>query len=444
MTTAHTAQATRDRAGWGRNGRRWRRGLGVGTAVASAALMLAACGSGSPGSGTASGSASTTAAGSGTTGSGTTGSGTTGGSSAASPGSGGSSTTAAGGSGASADLAYVQSQVAKYSKLPTFKAPGAAFNAKKVMAGKAIFSIPVNSSDQFVQVLETDYSQVAKMVGFKFVDWRNQGKPSEWVRGMDSGVSQHASLIDLLAGIDPKHLAPQISQAKAAKIPVVASDAYGLHQPTDPALTATMNVPYGEAGTLMADWTTADSKGHADVLVIGSSDVAASPYQVGHIKTAFTKYCPGCKVKYIDIPVADWASQTQSQVQAALSADPNLDYVLPVYDSQSQFIVPAIKAAGRDGKVHIVTYDGTAFVLKMMEQGNIVAMDVGENLKWVAWAIADQEMRVAGGLKPVPNENTPLMIFTKKNVSTAGTPPKPSTGYGNAYVSGYEHLWGLK
>lgn len=286
--------------------------------------------------------------------------------------------------------------------------------------------------------------QVANQVGFKFTDWKNSGQPSQWVRGMDTAINQNVSLIDLLSGINPTHLSPQIQQAKQKNIAVVASDAYGLHQKSDPALTATMNVPYGEAGRLMADWAIHATKGKADVLVIGSSDVAASPYGVAAIKSEFAKYCPStCKEKYIDIPVADWASQTQSQVQSALQADPNINYILPVYDSQSQFIVPAIKAAGREGKVHIATYDGTPFVLKMMETGNIVTMDVGEDLDWVAKAIMDQEMRVAGGLKPVANENTPLYIFTKANVKTAGVPPKVSTGYGSSYISGYQKLWGL-
>ncbi len=52
-------------------------------------------------------------------------------------------------------------------------------------------------------------------------------------------------------------------------------------------------------------------------------------------------------------------------------------------------------------------------------------------------------MRIASGLPTVANENTPMMIFTKKNVNTAGTPPQNSKGYGNSYITGYNKLWGL-
>ncbi len=357
----------------------------------------------------------------------------------------GSSTTkstSSGGSSSGANLSYVRGQLAAYGQLPTFKAPGPPFDAKKVMAGKSVFSVPVNSADQFVQVLEQGNQQVANQVGFKYQDWTNSGSPSAWVQGMQTAVNQKASVIDLLSGINPAQLGPQVAQAKAASIPVVASDAYDLAQPVPPGVDA-MNVPYAAAGRLMADWAVSDTSGKADVLVIGSSDVVSSPFMVKAIDNEFSTYCSACKVKNIDIPVADWASQTQTQVQSALSADPNLDYILPVYDSQSQFVVPAITSSARTGRVHISTYDGTPFVLKMMQDADTVRMDVGEDLDWISKAAMDQDMRVAAGLPPVANENTPMLIFTKKNVDTAGKPPKNSVGYGTSYIAGYNKLWGI-
>lgn len=341
------------------------------------------------------------------------------------------------------NLSHVNGELAKYSKQPKFKAPGPAFDAKKHMAGKTVFSIGVNNSDQFVQVLQNGMKRIAMNVGFNFRIFSNHGSPSQWVKGMQTAVNEKVSVIDLLAGIDPSQLNPQIKQAKAANIPVVVSDAYDVAQKPDPLVTTTADVPYAKAGRLMADYAVSDTKGKADVLVIGSSDVVSSKFMVKNIDNEFSKYCSSCKVKNIDITVANWASQTKSQVQSALNADPNINYILPVYDSQSQFVVPAITGAGKKGKVHISTYDGTPFVLKMMQDGDTVRMDVGEDLDWVSKAVMDQDMRVAGGLKPVKDTKTPLYIFTKKNVHKAGTPPKNSTGYGKGYICGYKKLWKL-
>ena len=107
----------------------------------------------------------------------------------------------------------------------------------------------------------------------------------------------------------------------------------------------------------------------------------------------------------------------------------------------TEYLQPALPGAA--GTVHIVIYDGTAFVLNYLRHRRGVIMDVGEGLKWVAWAIMDQEMRVMAGLTAVANEHTPMMIWTAENIAQAGNPPQQSEGYGNGFVTGYEKLWGL-
>ena len=342
-------------------------------------------------------------------------------------------------------IALAKARLAPYTKLPVFKAPGAAFNAKKAMHNKIIFSIPVNSSDQFVQTLEDGIASAAKKVGFKFVDYQNSGSPSQWVTGMNEAISEHVSVIDLLAGINPSTLAPQIKAAKAAGIKVVSSDTYGIGQRADPVLNGTVDAPYGQTAKLQADWMTVHSNGRGQILLIGSGDVAASPFGIAAEQKEFKQVCPDCKVYTIDIPVADWASQTQTQVQAQLQAHPNLTYISPVYDSQSQFIIPAITTANKVGKVHIVSYDGTPFVLGDMqtEHGSMVQMDVGEDLEWVSLAILDNEMRIAGRLAPVANEGIPLYLWDVHNVNNAGRPPQNNKGYGAADITGYYKLWGV-
>jgi ribose transport system substrate-binding protein len=42
------------------------------------------------------------------------------------------------------------------------------------------------------------------------------------------------------------------------------------------------------------------------------------------------------------------------------------------------------------------------------------------------------------------DEHTALRVFTKDNVSEAGIPPRLSTGYGEAYLTGYKKLWGIE
>jgi ribose transport system substrate-binding protein len=108
----------------------------------------------------------------------------------------------------------------------------------------------------------------------------------------------------------------------------------------------------------------------------------------------------------------------------------------------SQFIVPAIQAAG--SKAKIVSYNGTPFVLDMLRDGDIVEMEVGESLGWVGMAGIDADMRVLCDKGKVTKLNTPAYIFDKSNVATAGKPATFNDGYGDAHIAGFKKLWGIQ
>ena len=138
------------------------------------------------------------------------------------------------------------------------------------------------------------------------------------------------------------------------------------------------------------------------------------------------------------------ATRIQPQVQTALTRDPSINYVIALYDSaEAPFAVAAINAAGAASRVKVVTFNGTPSVLKMVQDGNVVEIDIGENLDWIARAIMDQHMRLMAGLAPVKDPHIPLRIFDKSNIRDAGTPPRDSAGFGATYVTGYSRLWGL-
>ena len=103
------------------------------------------------------------------------------------------------------------------------------------------------------------------------------------------------------------------------------------------------------------------------------------------------------------------------------------------------------KRTSKTGKVHIATFNGTPFVLKMIQDGDTVRMDIGENPAQVGYATIDQVGRVLTGAGPIASgdENIPLRIFTKVNVNEAGTPPMLGKAYASDFESGYLKLWGL-
>jgi ribose transport system substrate-binding protein len=342
-----------------------------------------------------------------------------------------------------ANLAAVKAEIDQYTALPKFVAPGPPIDKSKV-AGKTVFYIPDSSANPFAAGIGSSIEQASKLLNMNFINCTTQGQVANWVQCFGEAQNRHVSLIYDFGGVDPRVVGPQVAEAQKANIPVLAVHVYALSQPPM-AVNSSVPAPYDQAARLMADWVIHDTKGKADTLVITSNEVNGTPPLVNGIKSVFDKNCgSSCKLTYVNVPVSDWSTKIQTEVQSALNRDPNINYIIPIYDSMSQFVVPAVTAAGKTGKVHISTYNGTPFVLGYLQTGGIVSMNVGENLDWLGWAYVDAAARVLSGgdVPKTLDEHTPLRIFTKANVNDAGTPPKLSTGYGNAYVSGYNALWG--
>jgi ribose transport system substrate-binding protein len=340
------------------------------------------------------------------------------------------------------DLVAAKALIDSHSKKPGFTAPGAPFDAKACMAGKKILSIPVTSTVPFIGGIEVSMADVAKEVGFGFQEWKNQARPTQWVEGMEFAINNHWSAVDLLSGIIPSTLAPQAAAAKAAGVRVFASHYMDVSQTKDPAADVSLPMTFGEAGEIMGAWIAVKTNGKANVLVIGSDDVFQTPPLRKNVQAALDKYCDGgCKNTYVNVPLSEWATKIQTTVQSALIADPSINYVVPIYDSMSQFVLPALNITSRKD-VKIVSFNGTPFVLDLVRKGD-VELDVGENLDWIGRATLDGYMRALCNL-PVPDKlNVPLYIFDSSNAADAGVPAEFNKGYGDG-VSGFAKLWELK
>jgi ribose transport system substrate-binding protein len=355
-----------------------------------------------------------------------------------------SSTAAPAQGAAKAGVEHAKAQIEKYRAIPEFQPPGPAFDAKQAAAGKTLLSIPASSAVPFVQTIQDGIKEISGQVGMKFIDWPNQGKPVQWVQGMNQALDRKANVINLLAGINPGALGPQIAKAEGAGASVVASHLYDVNQPATNGADS-VSIYYEQAGRLLADWVIAKTGGKANVLAVTINEVVSTKPMMTGINDEFAKHCGSdCKVSTVNTAIADVATRIQPQVQSALVKDPGINYVIALYDSaEAPFVVAGIRQAGAKGRVKVVTFNGTPSVLKMVKSGD-VEMDVGESLDWISYGVMDQVMRLAGGMDPVKDPKLPIRIFDKTNVDETGDPPTDSQGYGDTYRDGYMKLWGIK
>lgn len=311
------------------------------------------------------------------------------------------------------------------------------------LRGKTIYSIPIDSKAEFYQAGEEAMKGVAATAGVNFVTFPSDGTQTSYQQGINQAINAGAGAI-LLNGPLPSTLGPQIDAATQAGIPVVPLHLSDKGSPVTAGLEYEAFAPFNEAARLMALAAVAAQKGapvHA--LVIQSSETGPAKGMVDTMQKALAEEGPaGSSTEVINVAVPQWSQQIQSQVQSALLKNPNINAVLPMYDSMALYAAPGIKQAASNREVPIYTFNGTPSILKMVQDGQ-VAMNAAENPDWVAYVNIDVAFRAMLGAEPVPAESGPLRVIDATNVAETGTPPESGKGFGDTYSSAFLKLWGL-
>lgn len=359
----------------------------------------------------------------------------------------GGSSSASGGS--SSRPVAVTDALAKYRSIPEFTAPGPAIDVSK-LKGKKIFVIPLQQTP-FTQAVEAAEQAAAKAAGIEMTIYPNQGQVSQWVQGMTTAIAQKPDLIILDTAPDPRQMQPQIAAAKAAGIPVLVTHFYDVSMPGPPdcdgcaaGVTAVVKAPISVAGAAEADWIIDDSKGKANVLVVSLNGLLPVPAMLDSLNGEFSQHCPDCKTKTVEINLSQLATAGAfSQVASALVEDPTIDYITPLFDASVPGTTAAVQAAGLADKIKMIAFNGSSFALKAVASGtDPLVADVAEPNSWVGYANMDQAFRVLAGMDAV-DEATPIRLFDSTNIKEAGSDPDYNSGYGDAYIKGFFHLWGL-
>ncbi|MEC9343746.1 MAG: sugar ABC transporter substrate-binding protein [Pseudomonadota bacterium] len=332
--------------------------------------------------------------------------------------------------------------LAAASKKPVFEAPGEAFDAKACMEGKKVYVIPLTQENPFNVEIAKAQKEAADAVGFELTVSENQLNVDQWVQGISTAIAGGYDVIDIQGGIPPAALGPQLAEAREKGIKIATTHLIDVTQEKDPLVDGSFSMNYTLAGQLMAAWAIEKTGGKVNAVIIGSDEILPTGPFVKAIQDYLDANCEGCKHKYVNVPVVEWGSQIQPEVQSALVADPGINYILPIYDSMSGFVVPALSLTNRED-VRIASYNGTPFILDMIRDGDMMEMDVGESLSWVGYASVDGIMRMLCDKGEITQLNTPLYIFDDSNVADAGV-PATYAGYGEGHISGFRKLWGLE
>jgi ribose transport system substrate-binding protein len=134
----------------------------------------------------------------------------------------------------------------------------------------------------------------------------------------------------------------------------------------------------------------------------------------------------------------------QAQTQQILRANPDMEYLVPVFDGMAFFVVPGVTAAGKSDQVKIVTFNATAAVMENLAKGNVVACEVGDATLWEGWGFADQSFRVMLKKTPLADIEVPERLFDSTNIDSIDLKAQESTWYSDTdFKAAYKEHWGL-
>jgi ribose transport system substrate-binding protein len=324
-------------------------------------------------------------------------------------------------------------------------APSIAVGLSQRGKGVAVITRDINP---FIQAIKNGISEAAGKAGMNTLQSNPAGSAADVARQFSRVIAQRVSAI-ITVGFTTAEIAASLQQAHAAGIPVVQLFVTDPGAPpasaTNSGVFAYVSPCYSCIGAAMADIIIDNSGGKANTVFINAPDVGVATLEAHGFTTEMRQHCPGCLTKVSDAPIAQWGTQIPS-IATAAAADPRMNYLVPVFDTASPLVVPALTAANAAGRVKLVSSNGDQAQLQDMKNASTPRWvgDIGVNGAWIGWASMDEVFRALTNHPALADEKIGFRAFTPHNIGSVDLNADASSWYGGTdFASHYMKLWGL-
>jgi ribose transport system substrate-binding protein len=350
----------------------------------------------------------------------------------------GSSSATAGATAAAnqAGVAEAQAFVTKYSARPT-QIPVTQPVGKPIPTGKKIDFILCGVSS--CQDLANAFTAGANALGWTVKQINTKGTPQTVQAAWQQAVRDKPDAV-AASGFPRAIFSSQLAQLKAAGIPVVESATDDI---PGNGILVIVDAPGDLApeGEIMASWVTTDSAGKANTVYLDLPTYTILEPVRTYFTADYAKWCAGCKLDVLDIPITAIGVNVPTLVVSYLRAHPDVNHIAMSLGLLNDGLPAALRQAGLSGKVHTIVNVGDAVNYQYIASGQsqaAVAYNTFEN----AWTQVDTLARYFTGQSIQPDiaakSRLPFMLITKNNlISTSSDFPLVAD-----YQSQFKKLWG--
>jgi len=305
---------------------------------------------------------------------------------------------------------------------------------KKPEGGKTVDMIRFNNPT--VAVYDPGFEAAAAALGWKMNITAVDATDPQAVSNAMIRASRDADYI-IVAAATLASIKTGMDAAKTAGVPVFA--AAGLDEPKGKA-----NGLYGNTrsdNTLtsvlgMVDQAIVDSGGTGSILSVNAPDFPTLAPIDPAVKKHIAENCSKCSVKLLGISAGDLGGDIASQIVNAIRQKPDIKYVVASFDTLTNGLPQALKAAGMDD-VQIYIGSPTAAAVKLIEKGDYDAGLLPSDEVY-PWLVLDQVARVNVGMDVLQEEhaNMNMQLWTTKDM------PKGATGWAPPnFEDQFKQLW---
>jgi ABC-type sugar transport system substrate-binding protein len=291
------------------------------------------------------------------------------------------------------------------------------------------------------------FSGAAESLGWNPTVLDTESKPSKIEASFHQAVNLGAEGI-IMEAISPWSLVePLVNEAKEAGAPSVcfSCDAAGEQtgtatEPTT-ALSAEVSNADEKQGELSAAQLILAAEGNADILFLSDPE-----YEATHLsEVGFHKLfdaCEGCKIsKELKFTGAELTTTVGAQIKAALTADPEIEYVWsPAGAFLPPAVIPAIEQLGSSTDVQVFCVAGQKAELEGVAEGGIIGGTTFTPEGWAIYAAVDQMNRILAGKPTVKEDVVPTYAVNSENVHLFLNSRESPVHY----EEGFHKLWGVE
>jgi ABC-type sugar transport system substrate-binding protein len=191
-----------------------------------------------------------------------------------------------------------------------------------------------------------------------------------------------------------------------------------------------------------------ESDGTANIMWVGLDDSEQLKSVSEYAKSFVENNCPDCSFEQLNTNSAS-LTKLASGAGAALTSNPDTDYVVAQSDTAVPGVVQAIRTTGKQDLVKVIGNGALPDTMATLQGGDSpVVADSGVSLSYMAWGFADSITRMLTGATPPEQVQSLHRLFTPDNTKALTISPEAFNSVdwyadGGAVAKSFTDAWGV-